>query len=558
MRRRWLLITLLAAGLVWRLALSWQPLERIAGFPVVDDGFYSLSIARNLALGLGMTCDGIHPTNGFQPLYVFLAAPLYWLFPGDKALPVHLTLSALSILSVFTGFLIFKLVKLLANEKAALFAVLLWCLSPTVIEFELNGLETGLYVFLLALSSYYYLAYIRDSVSAKLRPDKKEAPSKGSYALLGGLLGLTVLARIDGLFYCLVMGIDFLWLNRKQWQKVTRPALIVIGVCILVAGPWFLNNLYNFGSLMPVSGQAVRLLSLSPAASTFQAAGEQFPIDPIPLGYYGMNIKKSLLKMGRAPLLEAVFWPGLFFGYHWLGYLLLLLAGGGGLALALVYPSQTREYLAGSGIGRLNYVLPFCIIMLAAYSLYVFGQWYYVRYYFPLLFVSILYSGFAYDLFFNRLLPCFNETLAKGLKFALIFFLLISLNYRVGERFFSPGSGGKKGHHRYYYVADWINKNLPPEARIGAFQSGIIGYFSQARVINLDGVVNQDAFQAIKDKRMLEYIENSGIQYVMDWQWMIEDYLWKSSQPPVDRQRLRLLQADIYGYNLYQVVANHP
>jgi len=194
--------------------------------------------------------------------------------------------------------------------------------------------------------------------------------------------------------------------------------------------------------------------------------------------------------------------------------------------------------------------------MLAAYSFYVFGQWYYVRYYFPLLFVSILYSGFAYDLFFNQLLPCFNEVLAKGLKFALILFLLVSLNYRVGERFFSVGSGGKKGHHRYYYVADWINKNLPAGAKIGAFQSGIIGYFAQAQVINLDGVVNQDAFQALKDKRMLEYIEKSGIQYVMDWQWMIEDYLWKSSRPPIDRQRLRLLQADVYGYNLYQVVAN--
>ena len=307
------------------------------------------------------------------------------------------------------------------------------------------------------------------------------------------------------------------------------------------------------GNAMPVSGQAVRLLSLSSTASRFYEAGEQFPINPIPWGYYLMNIKKSLVKMGRAPIIEAIFWPGLFLGYNWLGYVLFLFAVGGVIGLILVYRANAREYLARSGIAQLSYTIPFCIIMLLAYCFYVFGQWYYVRYYFPILFISILYTGFIYDLSINHLLPRVNKTFATVVNVVLIVFLVVTLNYRVAERYFAEAAwtGGK---HHYYPVAKWINENMSADAKIGSFQSGTFAYFTEHQVINLDGVVNQDAFEAMKDKRMLEYIENSGIEYVLDWQWMIDDYLWKSSNPSADRSKLQLLQEDIFGYKLYKIV----
>jgi hypothetical protein len=48
-----------------------------------DDTFYYLQVARHVAEGDGFTFDGLHGTNGFQPLWQFLLVPLVWAAPGD-------------------------------------------------------------------------------------------------------------------------------------------------------------------------------------------------------------------------------------------------------------------------------------------------------------------------------------------------------------------------------------------------------------------------------------------------------------------------------------------
>ena len=43
---------------------------------IVDDASYYMTIARNVAAGRGLTFDGIHPTNGFHPLWLVTLVPL--------------------------------------------------------------------------------------------------------------------------------------------------------------------------------------------------------------------------------------------------------------------------------------------------------------------------------------------------------------------------------------------------------------------------------------------------------------------------------------------------
>src|SRR5207249_52514 len=61
-----------------------------------DDAFYYFQIARHLAQGRGFTFDGIHPTNGFHPLWLFLLVPIYRIVPGD--VPPLLAVGALALL----------------------------------------------------------------------------------------------------------------------------------------------------------------------------------------------------------------------------------------------------------------------------------------------------------------------------------------------------------------------------------------------------------------------------------------------------------------------------
>jgi hypothetical protein len=73
---RLLLAALLAANLAIRLAVVVRPLEFLDDLAIPDDAYLSLTLARNIARGHG-PLYGLAPTNGFQPLYVFLMAPVF-------------------------------------------------------------------------------------------------------------------------------------------------------------------------------------------------------------------------------------------------------------------------------------------------------------------------------------------------------------------------------------------------------------------------------------------------------------------------------------------------
>src|SRR5579862_331595 len=45
----------------------------------LEDGYYYFKIAQNLASGAGSTFDGLHPTNGYHPLWLLCLVPIFWL-----------------------------------------------------------------------------------------------------------------------------------------------------------------------------------------------------------------------------------------------------------------------------------------------------------------------------------------------------------------------------------------------------------------------------------------------------------------------------------------------
>ena len=83
--------TLLAASVVAGAALAFAPARDLPRVLPTEDGFYALSVARHLGLGDGITADGVIRTNGFQPLWSFVTAPLYALVGGDRIAGLRLT-----------------------------------------------------------------------------------------------------------------------------------------------------------------------------------------------------------------------------------------------------------------------------------------------------------------------------------------------------------------------------------------------------------------------------------------------------------------------------------
>src|SRR5512138_3415968 len=87
-----------------------RPLAYVDNLTLPDDAYLSLTIARNLARGLG-PLYGTAYTNGYQPLYVFVMAPVYLVWPTEPFVPVKIALFVLTLFDVATLILLWKLVE---------------------------------------------------------------------------------------------------------------------------------------------------------------------------------------------------------------------------------------------------------------------------------------------------------------------------------------------------------------------------------------------------------------------------------------------------------------
>src|SRR3989344_5370061 len=110
------LLSLIFLAYLW---LAWQPIESLLARFLVDDAFYYFKTAINLTSGLGPTFDGEHTTNGYHPLWMGISAAIFYFFPGDKILPLHIVLPLSAILFFLTSILVWKIILTFTNDKLA-------------------------------------------------------------------------------------------------------------------------------------------------------------------------------------------------------------------------------------------------------------------------------------------------------------------------------------------------------------------------------------------------------------------------------------------------------
>lgn len=213
-------------GTILRLILAFRDPIAIDRLFMPDDAYYTLSVARSIWQGHGPTVDGVHLTNGFQPLLGFLLVPFA---------TVRTALVIGAIADGVTSWCLARLAQRLAvNGDAQLAAIAgagIWALSPSAIAISMNGLETSLTIACLAAALLAFEA-------------------KKPWA--GALLGLCLLARVDSVYFVAAMGVAML-----RRDGVKRTAMHV-GSAALVVAPWWLYELAHFGTIIPESGAAVR------------------------------------------------------------------------------------------------------------------------------------------------------------------------------------------------------------------------------------------------------------------------------------------------------------
>lgn len=466
-------------GIAYRLfpVIVGQP--ALAQFFVTEDGYLMLTIARNMAIGLGMSVsEGTIPSNGVQPLAAFLFALPYLITGGDKLVSLAGVQIIATVISVAGIFSIRALARdiLSPQNDAPLWPWLvaaLWFVSPLMLLHTMNGLETGLYTVMVTVTLLIFgrLLAKGDRVTVRDR------------LVLGAVCGVIFLARNDGAF--LVTAIFAVWMLhdlivlRRSLVKVVRHLIPPGLLSLIVSAPWLINNYVNFGSIVPISG----------TAQSFSAEfGQNAEILPAKLFEYVLPMLPVPNSLERSPAFMAI-------------------------ALVLVSVILLNFFISSwRRGGPVRYVVVtyglFALAMCFYYG-FIFGAgWFLSRYLAPLSpLLIIATTSVLIDLLY-RVTP---RHAVQSLSMLGLAGLVLSV--ALLGRLLIPGVK-EQGH---FQVVSWVVQNVPEKAWVGAVQTGTVGYWHD-RTINLDGKVNPVALQAILEEgNVLNYVLDSPIEYLADW-----------------------------------------
>ena len=241
-----MLAAIAAAGLALRLIYAIAFTGDLRGFG--DSAFYH-GAATALADGDGF----VDPATGLgsalhPPLTALLLAPASVL--GLDSWLAHRC--AMALVGAATIVAIGLLARRLAGDRAGLLAAALAAVYPALVSSDTAVMaETpfGLFVALALLAAYAY----------------RDRPGARTAALLGVAIGLSALARGEGLLLVVLLALP-LCAARRDW----RPLAVTVAACALVVAPWSVRNAATFERFVPLSTNEGTLLAGANCDETYR------------------------------------------------------------------------------------------------------------------------------------------------------------------------------------------------------------------------------------------------------------------------------------------------
>ena len=455
-----------------------------------DDAFYYFQIARNLAEGKFSTFDGgITRTNGYHPLWLFLITPFYWVFDPERAL---FAIKAFEIMLVAGGVALVAA----AARLARLPWVLMFAALPMLyhIPFLIAGLEAAAALFMLGLFILIACLFARS-------PVRWQWPLAAvAFALPWVRLEYIAISLATTAALCLVEwsrqerapGAPFGERARSARSVKAVVPFLAAGAGILV---YFAYNRLVFGGIVPVSG-AVK-------AARSQARWEQEG------GY-------SLAQNFQDVLQISVFDYELLVALEICAYLLLV--------WWFARRSRSRQdwlllaFLVGVFSLAAGHLAKFAQTVLTIHPSLGPWPWYFVpAYLMTVLIVPVRCYVAIY--FIRRFIGSKSQHVTNILSLGIVLtgaaFLFIKADFtepfqRVEAISVSTRSDDKwikavsynEWTEAVYGGTQLMNRVLPEDSVVGAWEAGVIGYFSRFPVVNLDGLVNSyDYFHARNSAR---------------------------------------------------------
>lgn len=484
------------------LAVALQPLEyHLKSMTFVDDGFYYMGYAKNLAAGNGPTFDGLVYTNGVQPLWAVLTSLIAVFVKGELAL-----MQATLVFSVFLAGCSFGLMRAVLKHfftgRILLIATLFHLALISTPRLFLNGMESPVILFTFTLSLWAILNI--------------RTVNYGKIFLAGIALSLVILSRIDLLIMTPTFALLLIWSNgtlkARQWRTATLSVVTLAIPCVIVFGAYIVFNLMTFGLPLPISG----MIKTAWYANTLESAGgrftpqhilmiskEVFTQIGIIINYY---LAALLLLISQITLLaRAVFVIGI------IGFAIKIFT-----KRKLIIASVGNSVKSGNHLNHMVFGLVFLNLYFHTWMQYfVTGpahaavlSWYYVNWYVMLTIVIGLLLKWIEAIFGNRLIDII-------LGWVIISFI-ISIGLTIRTFHYVEGV---QPYLTHYDAVVWANENIPDDEIIGSFNSGVVGYFTDNTVINLDGLMNDTEILELtrEDALFMDYVKKHNITWFMDY-----------------------------------------
>jgi len=499
---------------------------------VPDDAYYYLKVARNVVAGQGATFDAIHPTNGYHPLWLGALVPVAWVVRE----PLAFVRAALGLgvgLSFLTAILLHRLVRRITGSWwIPLLALILYWLNPRAVASSLNGLESSLstLLFTVLLWGTLRIADRRSPTADWSRESGVRNPEYLSVAF-GVLMGLLFLARTDNVFF-----IGVFWLAAvamAERGRRLRRAGVMAAAAAALAVPWAAYNWLAFGSPVQVSGLAVPYVQ-----HALYRPEEHGGLSPT---LHGLKLFAVMLYEGLRGEI---------------GYSRLVSFPAIALSLLVFAICWRREAALDADPAR-SMAARRAILVLLGLGLASFAhlfvhaaiRWYPRPWYFDQLLV-LLPAVFALALSVatrraqlpgaesrvpvaapqepgpGDLAPCSHPVAQSAIRNprllgALVALALAGIGGLLVER---SAALLRRGEWPWAVemldAARWLRDNTREGDVAAAFNAGIIGYYSQRRVVNLDGAVNNAAYEALRHRSLLSMMRRAKVAYYLDFEPM--------------------------------------
>jgi hypothetical protein len=404
-------------------------------------------IAKNISQAGFSSFDGLHFTNGYHPLWQLLVSGLSYGVRDDSSLLLVTILLGiiLSIVSLLLIYLLLTKFRISPEWKAiSLLLGVFFILLPSW-----YALEPFLATTLFLCSLYYYFQRYHDT-------------SLKSQCVLGLLLSITVLARLDAIFVTPFFLLSlFIRTNKSDLKKLVAlfylacfyaiPILIYVGL-----------NLFYTGHLTPISGA---IKSSFPEITISNL--------PLQLGY---------LVRVAPPVISSLC-----------------------ITLTLVYTLANQRQKIPPLLQDLL-VINIGVLCFSGYE-FLFqkdAMWGLRPWHFAIPNIVMLLS----------VAPVVSRFLPKSLPVLIIPLLILVNLIAVNQKFLTP-TATNPIKSDLFATANWIRQNTTDDEVIAVTDPGVIAFFSGRKTISLDGLTNDFEYQKIVQKQKLQsYLNENNVSYI--------------------------------------------